>query len=174
MNIPKNQSDLARMLGIAKSAVCSQHKRGMPVTSLEAAQAWRESHLGPARRKGERFDQHRKPSQHAQIEHTNSLLLWADVELRNGRQIVAIANEISLSMRAVPINLRGQVTATKRVTSALTDFNLGLTHDTDELQIDDVETVEFCDDDRQFLNELRYSLACGELLQNHQTQSGAA
>ena len=173
MNIPKNQTDLAKMLGIAKSAVCSQHKRGMPVTSLEEAQAWRKSNLDPAKRKGERFDQYRKPSQHTQIEAVNAMLKWADFELQNGRQIVARALEIGSSMRAVPFNLRGQIVATKRSTAALTDFNLGLIHDPDEQQIDDDQPGGFCDDDRQFLDELRYSLSCGELLENHQTHTGA-
>ena len=174
MNIPKNQSDLARMLGIAKSAVSSQVRRGMPTTSLEEAQDWRRSHLDPGRIKGSRFDQHRKSDQQTQIEDLNTMLQWADGELQNGRQIVARANEICSAMQMVPCNLRGQIVATMRSTAALTDFNLKLIHDPDEHQIDDVEPGVFCDDDRQFLEELRYSLACGELLQNHQTHTGAA
>ena len=172
MNIPKNQSDLARMLGIAKSAVSSQHARGMPVSSLEEAQTWRRQNLDPARRKGERFDKYRKPGQKSQIENTNALLEWADDELQNGRQIVEKAHEISLGMRSVPNHLRAQIVATKRVTSALTDHALGLIHDPDNWQIDDGEPGVFCDEDRQFLWEVRYSLASGELLQNHQNQLG--
>ena len=172
MNIPKNQSDLARMLGIAKSAVSNQVKRGMPTTSLEEAQAWRKSNLDPGRRKGARFDKYRKPGQKSQIENINEMLQWADDELQNGRQIVAQAHEISLSMRSVPDNRREQIKATKRVTSALVDFHLGLTHDMNEQPTDDVQPGVFCDDDRQFLEELRYSLASGELLQNHQNQLG--
>ncbi len=59
-NIPRNQTHLAELLGIARSAVSAQAKRGMPTTSLEAAQVWREANLDPARRKGIRFDQHYK------------------------------------------------------------------------------------------------------------------
>ena len=54
--IPKNQTELSCLLGIAKSAVSEQAKRGMPVDSLEAAQAWRAANLNPARKKGTRFD----------------------------------------------------------------------------------------------------------------------
>ena len=172
MNIPKNQSDLARLLNLSKSAVSVQVKRGMPTTSLEDAQAWRKSNLDPARRKGERFDQYKKPGQKSQVENTNALLEWADDELQNGRQIVEKANEISLVMRSVPNHLRAQIVATKRVTSALTDHALGLIHDPDNWQIDDGEPGVFCDEDRQFLWEVRYSLASGELLQNHQNQLG--
>ena len=101
-----------------------------------------------------------------------NLFTTSDVELQNGHQIVERADEISSAMRAVPINLRGQITATRRVTAALIDSSLGLIHDPSEQQIDD-EPGEFCADDRQFLNELRYSLASGELLQNHTNLSGA-
>jgi len=56
--IPRSQNHLAELLGIAKS-ICSRHKgRGMPTDSLEAARAWMQANLDPARRKGSRFDKH--------------------------------------------------------------------------------------------------------------------
>ncbi|MDP2443288.1 helix-turn-helix domain-containing protein [Rhodoferax sp.] len=56
----KNQSHLAELLHISRATVSQQAKRGMPVDTLEAAQAWREANLDPARRKGQRYDQHRQ------------------------------------------------------------------------------------------------------------------
>lgn len=54
--IPTSQNHLAALLGIAPSTCCLQVKRGMPVHSVAAAQAWRESHLDPSRRKGLKYD----------------------------------------------------------------------------------------------------------------------
>jgi hypothetical protein len=62
--IPVNQTDLAVMLGLSKSTVSLQVKRGMPVDSLEAAQAWRQQNIDPARKKGKRYDQHRQETPH--------------------------------------------------------------------------------------------------------------
>jgi len=50
MNLSQNA--IAQALGISKSQCSDLVKRGMPLDSVEAAQAWRESHLDPARRKG--------------------------------------------------------------------------------------------------------------------------
>lgn len=59
--IPKNRTELALWLGIAKSAVSAQAQRGMPTSILEAAQAWRREHINPARKKGTRFDPSKLP-----------------------------------------------------------------------------------------------------------------
>jgi hypothetical protein len=48
---PKSQNHLAELLGISRSTCSDSARRGMPTDSLEAAQAWRESFLDPARRK---------------------------------------------------------------------------------------------------------------------------
>lgn len=58
--VPRNQTHLASLLGVAKSCVSTQVKRGMPITSLEEALAWRKENLRPARVKGTRFDQYRR------------------------------------------------------------------------------------------------------------------
>ena len=46
-----NQRELARALGLSKQAISKLKGQGMPVDSVEAAQAWREAHQSPARRK---------------------------------------------------------------------------------------------------------------------------
>ncbi len=55
-----NQTDLASKLGLSKGTVSQQVKRGMPTTTVEAAQAWRKANIDPARKKGQRADQHRQ------------------------------------------------------------------------------------------------------------------
>lgn len=60
---PKNQTELAGLLGLTKGTVSAQVKRGMPTTTLEAAQAWREQNIDPARKKGQRYDQHHQDDQ---------------------------------------------------------------------------------------------------------------
>jgi hypothetical protein len=46
-----NQSALARALGLSRQAVSQFKQQGMPVHSLQAAQAWRASRVNPARSK---------------------------------------------------------------------------------------------------------------------------
>jgi phage terminase Nu1 subunit (DNA packaging protein) len=48
---PRSQNHLAELLGISRSTCSDSVKRGMPTDSLEAAQAWRNAFLDPARRK---------------------------------------------------------------------------------------------------------------------------
>lgn len=48
---PMNQSDLAAALGMTRQAVSKLKRQGMPVTSVEAARAWREQNLNIAQRK---------------------------------------------------------------------------------------------------------------------------
>jgi phage terminase Nu1 subunit (DNA packaging protein) len=47
-----SQNAIAQALGISKSQCSDLVKRGMPIDSVDAAQAWREANLDPARRKG--------------------------------------------------------------------------------------------------------------------------
>lgn len=60
--VPRSQNHLAELLGISKGAASKQAGRGMPTHSLEAATAWRKTHINPAAIKGSRFDQFYKHS----------------------------------------------------------------------------------------------------------------
>lgn len=51
MNNEPSQAAIARALGLAKSRITAMKKQGMPVHSIEAAQAWREARQSIARRK---------------------------------------------------------------------------------------------------------------------------
>lgn len=48
---PRSQNHLAELLNISRSTCSALAQRGMPTDSVQAAQAWRESNLDPARRK---------------------------------------------------------------------------------------------------------------------------
>lgn len=48
--------ELARALGVSLNQAYRCRRRGMPITSVEAAVAWREQHLDPLRRLGGRID----------------------------------------------------------------------------------------------------------------------
>lgn len=49
--IPRSQNQLAKLMGLSKAAISRNKSQGMPVDSVEAAQAWREAQQSIARRK---------------------------------------------------------------------------------------------------------------------------
>ena len=49
--IPRSQNHLADLMNLSKSAVSRNASQGMPTTSVEAAQAWRQARQNIARRK---------------------------------------------------------------------------------------------------------------------------
>lgn len=115
--IPKNQTDLANMLGIAKSAVSAQVRRGMPTTSLEAAQAWRRDNIDPARKKGARLDRHYQPRQVLPAPQTDALaqvialMATASDALERGLDIEAMLPALRGALAAVPPELRDDLDA---------------------------------------------------------------
>ena len=48
-SVPPTQSAIAQALGVAKSRITALKSQGMPTHSIEAAHAWREENLSPAR-----------------------------------------------------------------------------------------------------------------------------
>jgi hypothetical protein len=60
--------EMARSLGVSKALVSKLAKAGMPLTSAQAAQAWREQHAPPRRWKGKDT----APTEKPQIKHTAS------------------------------------------------------------------------------------------------------
>lgn len=49
--IPRSQNHLAALMGLSKAAVSRNAAQGMPINSLEGAQAWRQARQSIARRK---------------------------------------------------------------------------------------------------------------------------
>lgn len=120
--IPRSQNHLAELLGISKGAASIQAGRGMPMHSLEAAQAWRKAHLDPARVKGTRFDQYRKPKPRQQVqplpapeptepepawlEIASAVLELAAVVLRSGQNIKAMVPTLRAALACVSVHER--------------------------------------------------------------------
>lgn len=91
--IPSNHTHLAAMLGLSKGTVSQQVKRGMPTSSLEAAQAWRAANIDPARKKGQRYDQHHQDDQPEATQPTQPAPgLEEDFQSARRREKIAAAN----------------------------------------------------------------------------------
>ena len=118
--IPRSQNHLAELLGISKGAVSKQAGRGMPTHTLEAARAWRKTHLNPASVKGTRFDEYYKPGPRRQLlpvpvetapeppwfEIAGALLNMADEVLHSGQNINAMVPTLRAALACVPVNER--------------------------------------------------------------------
>ena len=107
--IPKNQAHLARLLGLSGAQVSKHAARGMPTHTLEAARAWRESRLDPARRKGQRFDDAYQPPPSRAAALATDLLEAAQLALDAGLTITPQVPGIRAAMHAVPPPERHQV-----------------------------------------------------------------
>ena len=107
--IPKSRNHLAKMLGVSGAQVCKHAARGMPTHTLEAAVAWRDSHLDPARRKGQRFDGAYQPPPSRAAALATDLLEAAQLALDAGLTITALVPGIRAAMHHVPPPERHQV-----------------------------------------------------------------
>ena len=167
--IPKNRTELALWLGIAKSAVTAQAQRGMPTSSLEAAQAWRREHINPARKKGTRFDpaQLRPPQQDPAeaAKRAAALLDLAHAELDAGRDIDRLEAHLRAAMRAVAPPWRDELPLHTDIMRYLVRHVLArLPDDRDALNDDGspVWDADLSDGDAQACGEFWYGVACGE------------
>ena len=182
MTTPRNQTHLAELLGIAKSAVSAQAKRGMP-TDSQAAQLWRTQHLDPARKKGARLDAHYQPSRPAQRPHpapasdavaqASGLLKVAESALAAGQCIDALVPALRAALRAVPVPERASVDLVSlpvmrvllaHVLDVLPDRATNPTNDdgTPFYLGGDAMTNE----DASFIGAVWYEIAAGELVFN--------
>lgn len=171
--IPKNRTELAAWLGIAKSAVTEQAKRGMPVDSLEAAQAWRAANLNPARVKGSRFDPSklRPPQQDPgeAVKRAAAMLDLAHAELDAGRDIDRLEAHLRAALRAVAPPLRDSLPLHADVIRYLVRHVLALLPDDQDALNDDGSPVwdeDLSDGDAQACGEFWYGVACGEWVLN--------
>lgn len=182
MTTPRNQTHLAELLGIAKSAVSAQAKRGMPTDSLEAAQLWRTQHLDPARKKGARLDAHYEPSRPARrpqpapasdtVAQATGLLKVAESALAAGQCIDALVPALRAALRAVPVPERASVELSlpvmrvllKPVLDVLPDRATNPTNDDGTPFYSDGKAVT--DEDASFMGAVWYEIAAGELVFN--------
>lgn len=108
-----NDADLARQLGVSPAVVCRLKKRGMPTGSVQAAKAWREANLSPARRRDPDSSQGRL---RAGIVQDGRAAAQRVAELVPAAQSAAaaglfhcVADEVRAALRAVPAAARAGV-----------------------------------------------------------------
>lgn len=176
MSIIRSQNHLAELLGISKGAASRLAARGMPTDSLEAAQAWRKTHLNPSRVKGARFDAYRKPHQpaprahqDANLVHASALMTLASDTLDGGKTIDALVPTLRAAMAAVPRHERDAMGISMPVWEVLLGHVLDrLPPKTGNLTTDD-GTPFYCDgetmsdEEAQSVGEDWYRIACGEI-----------
>ena len=177
---PRNQTHLAELLGIAKSAVSAQAKRGMPVDSLEAAQEWRTQHLDPARKKGARLDEHYQPTRPAQrlqpaavpdaVAQATRLMERADAALSSGQSIEALVPALRAYLRAVPEPERASLELSLPVMRVLLAHVLDVLPPKDQNPRAQDGAPFYCDgaqltrEDASFAGSVWYEIAAGELV----------
>jgi hypothetical protein len=123
----RNDAELARLLGLDKSAVSRAKRKGMPTDSLEAAMAWRDNHLNVAMRKDTNPLRDNRPrgqvaaglSAAAAIQRVHTLWPVAESALKAG-MLHLVEVELRQAMRDVPKAARKRVQLTRDVMDALT------------------------------------------------------
>ena len=103
------QIQLADALGLSQAAISQSVAKGMPTHSIEAARAWRETHLHPGRAK----PAPRAPSLSALLEEAEALL---DV----GGDIGPLMPDLRLALRQVPGYQRAAVAMSEGLWDSLT------------------------------------------------------
>ena len=103
------QIQLAAALGLSQAAISQSVAKGMPTHSIEAARAWRETHLHPCRAK----PAPRAPSLSALLEEAEALL---DV----GGDIGPLMPDLRLALRQVPADQRAAVAMSEDLWDSLT------------------------------------------------------
>jgi hypothetical protein len=95
-------ADIGRALGLSRQAVHALHLRGMPVHSVEAAHAWRLTHLDPARRKAGDFD--RELQVRERLTQAQALMTAAAEALAGGNEhaFAALVPSLRDAMRSIP------------------------------------------------------------------------
>lgn len=177
--IPRSQNHLAELLGIAKSAMSQQARRGCPIHSLEAAQAWRKANLDPARRKGARFDKYRqrqKPGPappealaRSLAAQASALLAAASAVLETGQTIEDLVPSLRAALLVVPTLERAKVALPLRVIDVLVADVLAMLPPQGSGALNDDgspvwrDGTDMSDEEAQELGEFWYQVAAGEI-----------
>lgn len=159
---PPSQNDIAAAIGCAKSRITVLKGMGMPVHSIEAAIAWRRTHLNPARAKPPpRPPTHPTPS--AAVLTAQELMDAAGLVLAAGGRIEPLTPSLRRALRAVPPAQRDDVELNLEVMRVLLaplleliDREKAANHDTTEPPPDDDEAAAEA-------GSWLYAIACGEV-----------
>jgi hypothetical protein len=184
--IPTSQNHLAELLGIAPSTCCLQVKRGMPTHSVAAAQAWRESHLDPSRRKGLKYDKNYVPphlrqprpgaaarqeaTPDASAAEASALMDAAAALLHQRGDLDGLAPTLRAALRAVPAAARAEVGLNLPVMQMLAGHVLQQLPErsanplcSDGSPIWQPENLPLSDDEAAEVGRFWYAVAAGEI-----------
>ena len=103
------QIQLAAALGLSQAAISQSVAKGMPTHSIEAARAWRETHLHPGRA---------KPAPRAPT--LAALLRKAEALLEAGEGVAPLLPRIREALRQVPADQRAAVAMSEGLWDSLT------------------------------------------------------
>ena len=159
-----SQAAIARAIGCAKSRITALKAQGMPVHSIEAAQAWRRTHLNPARTKP---PPPAPPPPSAALLTAQDLMEAAGLVLAAGGSIDPLIPGLRRALRAVPPHERDHVGMQLEVMRVLLAPLLALI-DSEKAASPDQEPPPEEDDEagQQFAGSWLYAVACGEVKVN--------
>ena len=116
------QAALAAALGIDPAMVSRHRRRGMPVHSIEAAQAWRAEHVRVRwKPEGEPGDTSRAIDGERAVKVAGTMLEAAGELLESGGDVMPLVPSIRQAMAAVPPSLRDRVLLPLAVMDVLTE-----------------------------------------------------
>jgi hypothetical protein len=173
----RSQNHLAELLDLSRSAVSRLAARGMPTSSVEAAQAWRKANLDPARTKGNRCDEYRRgrpaapASDEAQcLRLVRALMDAAAAALEADQRIDHLTPSLRHALAAVPFQQRDAVGLDVGVMAVLVSHVIERLPPKEGNPRNDDGSSVWCDgaslsdQDAQELGEFWYAVAAGELL----------
>ena len=157
-----SQAAIGRAIGVTKSRVTVLKGMGMPVHSIEAAQAWRRTHMDPARVK----PAPRPPAPPAPapaVLTAQDLMEAAGLVLAAGGSIEPLIPGLQRAMRAVPPGLRDDVELHPEVMRVLLAPLLALIDSEKAASPDQEPPPEEDDEDEAEAGSWMYAIACGEV-----------
>ncbi len=160
-----SQAAIARAIGCAKSRITALKAQGMPVHSIEAAIAWRRTHLNPARTKP---PPPAPPPPSAALLTAQDLMEAAGLVLAAGGSIDPLIPGLRRALRAVPPHERDHVGMQLEVMRVLLAPLLALIDSEKAASPDTTEPPPEEDDEagQQFAGSWLYAVACGEVKVN--------
>ena len=123
MTMVPSQADIAAALRIDAALVTRYKKRGMPVDSIEAARAWKFSHVRP--RIGSAWPPEAAPPS-AQLHAAQALADHAGELLADGGDVAALVPAIRQALAAVPEHERAGVGMSRELWDVLAERVLAL------------------------------------------------
>lgn len=149
-----SQADIAAALRIDAALVTRYKKRGMPVDSIEAARAWKFSHVRP--RIGSAWPPEAAPPS-AQLRAAQALADHAGELLADGGDVAALVPAIRQALAAVPEHERADVALSVPLWDVLVERVLKLVPDEDSGE-------PMSPADEEALGDFWYRAATGEVV----------